>query len=231
MRETLANLLAPRTCVGCGIEGSWCCVTCIEHIAWDPNTICAGCERLSPNGTTCERCRPDMVFRGAIVAATYDDPNVQQLIRFVKYAPAYDIAGAFVPLITHTVHSEAGRALREALGENARIIPVPLHPRRLRERGFNQASCIAHALAEQGFGAVREDVLRRTRFGAPQARKSRDARRQSMDGVFAASPDIAGATVLLVDDVITTGVTMSAAARTLRDAGATTIHAFAIARG
>lgn len=229
--RVLADILAPRTCVGCGVEGLWCCAECAEVIAWDPNTICAGCEQLSPCGKTCDRCRPRVRLRSVLAATSYDDPVVQELIRTIKYAPAYDVAGTFALFVDHFAETVAGRALRNAVGSGARIVPMPLHPRRLRERGFNQSIAAAIALAEREFGTVADSVLLRTRYGEPQAKKPRDARQRDVIGAFTARGDLRGTTVLLVDDVVTTAATMVAAATALERVGAKAVHGFAIARG
>ncbi len=100
------------------------------------------------------------------------------------------------------------------------IIPVPLHPKRLRERGYNQAEVIAKGLSESMGVPVVTDVLLRTSYTQTQTRKTRIERMKNMSGVFAVSnPEkISNGHILLVDDVITTGATLETCTQTLLEA-------------
>lgn len=119
------------------------------------------------------------------------------------------------------------------------IIPVPLHPSRWRERGFNQSEVLAvglaRALARQAAGAaprVAKDCLRRKRATAPQTGLSVSARRENLRGAFeVVKPDaVRGRRIVLVDDVMTTGATLSTCARALKHAGAAQVMGLTLAR-
>ncbi len=123
-------------------------------------------------------------------------------------------------------------ALVEAQGWQVdAVVPVPLGERRLRERGYNQAALLAFPLA-LGLGvAYRPRWLQRVRETRSQVGLSAAERRANVEGAFGALPDVArGLTVLLVDDVMTTGATMHAAAQALRAAGARRVYAVSVAR-
>jgi ComF family protein len=111
------------------------------------------------------------------------------------------------------------------------VVPVPLHPRRLRTRGFGQAQVLAEA-ARALFGGPPIDAtaLVRVRATEEQARLKRVARRTNVVGAFAAALRVNGRRVVLVDDVVTTGATAAACARALRAAGATDVTVVALAR-
>lgn len=112
------------------------------------------------------------------------------------------------------------------------LVPVPLHPLRLRKRGFNQAGRLAQALGRRlGMPTEERSLVRRVPT-PPQVGLGRRARFRNMGRAFdLRSPErVAGRTVLLVDDVITTGATMNACARVLKQAGAVRVHAWALAR-
>ena len=112
------------------------------------------------------------------------------------------------------------------------VLPVPLHPRRLRQRGFNQALLLARALFPGNRKSIRADILMRTRDTAHQAGLGRKARRLNVHRAFElrAPGAVKGLAVLLVDDVLTTGATVRECARVLKKAGAQTVLVLALAR-
>ena len=110
-------------------------------------------------------------------------------------------------------------------------MPVPLHPRRERERGYNQSELMARELSKGSGIPVQAGLLRRTRNAASQVSiKGREERRRNIDGAFECRSTVEGLRVLLIDDVVTTGSTMSACASALRAAGADSIWGLALAR-
>ncbi len=111
------------------------------------------------------------------------------------------------------------------------IIPIPLHPKRLRDRGYNQSALLARELGRQLQLPVAEDLLVRTRATAPQVGLDALQRQENVRNAFRCVGPIAETKrVLLVDDVCTTGATLAAAAVALRDGGAQTIWAYTLAR-
>ncbi|RMF20234.1 MAG: ComF family protein [Deltaproteobacteria bacterium] len=131
----------------------------------------------------------------------------------------------------------AGHAIARLVARGASLLParydvvtaVPLHKRRLLERGYNQAAWLARAAARPLRARVRPALLRRTRSGRAQVGSSRSERRRNATGSFACtSADLGGARVLLVDDVLTTGATLTAAAAALRICGAGRVDALTV---
>jgi ComF family protein len=111
------------------------------------------------------------------------------------------------------------------------LVPVPLHRLAERERGYNQSALLAREVGKWNGVRVAEDVLRRTRNTAPQiSLTTADERRHNMEGTFECTGEVAGAKVLLIDDVVTTGTTMSACAAPLVAAGAASVWGVALAR-
>lgn len=133
-----------------------------------------------------------------------------------------------------------GELLVAALGEDSPdpatpaalncVVPVPLHPARLRQRGYNQALELARPLARTLGLPLRHQLLRRIRKTPPQTTLTRRARLRGIRGAFAADSDVSGLSILLVDDVITTGATVAEAGRTLLRAGAASVAVLAVAR-
>ena len=111
-----------------------------------------------------------------------------------------------------------------------RLIALPLHPARLRERGFNQAVEIARPIAKQFQLPLEIDTLQRIKNTEHQARLNANARWQNMRGAFVYAGDLSGQSVAIVDDVMTSGASLNAAAKALKLAGAIEVQAWVIAR-
>jgi ComF family protein len=179
------------------------------------------CALPAPEALTCLRCErqpPPWTFAHA--AFTYAFP-VDQLVQGLKYRGELALAGWF------------GTALAQHLGASAElpdtVVAVPLAPSRQRERGFNQAREIARVTAHH-LRLPCVDALARLRSTTPQAALPWDARAANVRGSFACTRDVRGARLALVDDVMTTGATLRAAALALRDAGAARVDIWVVAR-
>lgn len=183
---------------------------------------CPRCSSRLPQGIVCDRCRPLLGFSRLFVPFPYAHPLVSALIDALKYEGVRDVAPflASYICITPTETKELS------------VIPVPLHQTRLRERGFNQSDLLASPIAEN-LGALYQNALVRTKETAQQVKLSRAERYENLKDAFSQNvgKDVRGKSVLVVDDVITTGVTMSQAAKTLKRAGAKEIWAAAAAQG
>ena len=134
-----------------------------------------------------------------------------------------------------TAAETLGRLMSEHLEANPVpadvLVPVPLHPRRLRSRGYNQSALLAHEMGRRLNLPVWEDLLVRVKNPPPQVEaQSGEERRNNVSGNFECRSDAAGFTTLLIDDVATTGSTLSECAYVLKESGASTVHAFTLAR-
>jgi ComF family protein len=153
--------------------------------------------------------------------------------------------GAFAPPLQPAIYSlkyHGLRRLAEPLGDRLAqtwqaaglhadmIVPVPLHPERLAERGYNQAELLAGALAERLALPMRDDVLVRVRATPSQVHLHPAERRNNVHGAFACGLELTGSHVLLIDDVCTTGATLEACAATLRGHGAGAVWGLTVAR-
>ena len=219
-------------CMGCGspagADEGWLCEACarlLAPVADLPGPRCPRCGRpLSERRGTrgCETCGdwPEGLVSAARFVYPYRRP-VSGMIRRMKYQSVARMADWMAREMETVVR-------RELPGPVDAVVPVPMHPLRLRERGVNQAAAIAGALSGR-LGVPSLEALRRTRDTAQQARLTAAARRTNLEGAFAASPDVRGLRVLLVDDVLTTGATALACARALRAAGAADVLFVALA--
>lgn len=229
----LLDLCFPLTCLGCGQEGTIACEHCLSLVPEPDTQVCPLCKTpFQPNGATCEKCRGKTQLDGLFVARLYRFRLVEKLIHTLKYRL---IQSTVIPLIDLLEESLA----HHSLPLPDLLIPVPLHPRRLRYRGFNQAELLTRELGKRlapGLSiAVDTTSLKRIRFTKPQMKtESRGERLQNLGGAFAVAPTAAGPLVgkyvWLIDDVATTGTTLDECAKVLKQAGVKKVWGVVIAR-
>lgn len=225
IKENVLDFLFPPTCVSCRKEGSWVCHACKGAFTRHANDQCPFCKKSSVRGFLCLWCRKHYALSQVIAAVAYDE-HVRRIIHAIKFG----YVSLCIPLLAPLLHD----AWRIYGGEGSPIVvPIPLHARRMRERGFNQAALLAKEFALYAGFEYRDDVLVRTRATHAQAELPREDRLCNVEGAFACrkSANVHDAHVLLVDDVFTSGSTLNEAARTLREAGAREVRALTFAHG
>lgn len=230
----MLDAVLPPLCLGCseivGAPGALC-AACWQGFSFVAAPQCACCgdpfaEHLG-DAALCAGClarRP--LFRRARAALAYDTQSRRLVLPF-KHGDRTDIARA--------CGGWMARAGAELLAEADLIAPVPLHWRRLLMRRYNQAQLLARALARAEAGArLAPDLLRRRRWTGSQAGLRAKERRRNVREAFDIHPrwaaEVAGKTVLLVDDVLTTGATAEACARVLQRGGARHVDVLTLAR-
>ncbi len=220
LRTRALDLLFPPMCGVCGAGGSFLCDDCRKRL---PGAAAPRCRRCwTPwRGLICPDCAASPLD-GAGTPFVFDG-GARTLVHQLKYESLHALAEPMAELLADFL---AAQSLPVDL-----VAPVPLHRRRRMRRGFNQSELLARGVA--GRLGLDLDVrsLRRTRNTPPQLQADdRTRREQNMRGAFRCASALQGRSVLLVDDVLTTGATLRECAATLKAVGAARVYALAFCR-
>jgi competence protein ComFC len=231
--QAAVSLLYPATCTVCGKNvraGDYLCNGCEAKIVRILPPFCQRCSEPFEGSIntvfSCANCAHRTIHFAAAVAAYRGRGIVRDVIHEFKYNRQI-----------HLRHLVA-RWLRAALDDERLrhqqfdvIVPVPLHPARQRERGFNQARLLAELLSADT-SIPCKPLLKRIRYTTTQTALDRSERMENLHNAFRLrkNMDVRGLQVLLIDDVLTTGSTLSECARVLKRAGAKSVHAATAAR-
>lgn len=210
VKKFIFDIIFPIECLGCGREGEWLCESCFEKIM------------------------PDIHFtRGEnldkiITLYSYNNEIIKKLIHGMKYRFVEELALPIGALLFRELKKVEGQ-----VGKPDFITPVPLHKKRLLERGFNQSELLALKISEYFGCSVEKDVIARSRLTASQVSLDGVGRKENMRDAFLAVDisKILNQKIILIDDVFTTGATMEACARVLKNVGAREVLGLALAKG
>lgn len=225
----IKEILFPVFCVQCGAEGEWWCEECWQKIKINPIAGCPVCGVRTSRGETCSKCGATSFLNGVVALFNYrENEPIAKLIKQFKYNFAGDLKNFWPKIIQKTDGSFL--PWRDFV-----IISIPLHARRQRERGFNQAEVLARVFADnfkrQGISCPLDTKsLIRTRYTLQQAKLSRAERHHNLLNAFIWRGGPAPERAVLVDDVFTTGATMQEAAKVLKQAGTKEVWGLALAR-
>jgi len=218
------QLLFPQNCMLCsGTNGGELalCPECLNDLPWHQTGVCPQCALPSHNNHICGNCLNSApAFDTTRALFRYAYPLDAMLQRY-KYQQNLNIAQTFSALIQEKFND---------LSSFNRIIPMPLHPKRLAERGFNQSLEIARLLAKNLHIELDIESCRRIKFSPPQASLPHKARIKNMRGAFHCGTSLAGQRIILLDDVMTTGASLHELASTVKAAGASHVECWVIAR-
>ena len=241
----IADTLFPIRCLGCEKKGAWICVQCSLLVPRRLEQHCSECfRRVTPSGEVCFGCLPRVSLKresgrdtaipaldGVFVASSYRDFLIPHAIHTFKYRFIPDLAMPLANILQNALE-------KSLLPLPDAIIAVPLHPRRLRFRGFNQSELLARSLSQTITPGLElpllTDTLLRTRFTRPQMKTdSREERLTNLKNAFAIATGkelaIRGASLWLIDDVTTTGATLKECAAVLKKNGAKSVFGIVLA--
>ncbi len=218
------DLLFPQYCVGCGKEGGFICGSCYQSLPRIKPPLCPRCGRPQPSGILCPGCADWSAEIEGIRSPFRFEGVIRQAIHQLKYQ---NLRALVVPL---------AELLRDYLAADPLpaeiLVPVPLHRKRLRERGYNQSGLLARQLSKlTGLPAI-DDCLIRQRHAPPQARTSTVNERRSniADAFICRDHRLQDKQILLIDDVSTSGATLDSCAAALKASGASLIWGLVMAR-
>lgn len=220
---TALDWLFPPVCGGCESPGSRWCPNCQQQIHKIEPPVCDRCGDNVHQTGMCSRCeRMPPSFTAIRSWAAFDGP-VRNAIHRIKYR--HDIA------LADMLSTSMISYLEELDWQIDLVLPVPLGKDRIRERGYNQAALLAKPIAWGSNLPYRPRALRRARETRSQVGLSLKQRHQNVRGAFECSREIVeGKSVLVVDDVATSGATLDACAEALWSAGAAVVYGFTLAR-
>jgi ComF family protein len=217
MRHFLGDLLFGGACYVCrGQARGLLCAACLAELPRLPEALCPRCALPAPSGALCGRCLAEPPQYDATVAVLAYDFPADVLVHALKFRGELSLAPLLAGLLKERIDSQPMHLL----------VPVPLSAERLRRRGYNQALEIARYLP----GQVDFSCCVRTRDAAPQMELPWAERQRNVRAAFRCTRPLAGQTVAVVDDVMTTGATLDELARTLKRAGAARVVNWVVAR-
>lgn len=215
MIERFFEFIAPDCCIVCNIEGVCLCQTCAARALVTKKPSCVLCNALTPYGQVCRSCRSQTKLSGASIAYRYEGVT-KELIKRLKYHQQRSIARYFGALLILPAY------------QFDMVSFVPSDGRARRARGYNQAELLAKQFAKTQGLPLRATLLRKKH--ARQVDLGRQQRLKMIQGNFVTRTVVQGKSILLVDDVVTTGATMRECAKTLKVAGAARVWGVAVAK-
>ncbi|MBI2020529.1 ComF family protein [Candidatus Daviesbacteria bacterium] len=233
MLKILFDILFPRKCVGCGKVGSYFCPSCVRDIK-QTDLVCPRCEKPSIGGQTHPICKRRFGLDGLWSLGVYQDP-LRSAIGQLKYKGIKELAeiltditieywAKYQPFVLDKIKKDRGVGWV--------VIPVPMHWLRANKRGFNQSNLIGQNLSKK-LGLAYSESLKRIRYTKSQTKLKEKQRRQNIKDAFEISIPYtldSKPSVLLIDDVWTTGSTLKECCWVLKRAGAKQVWALTLAR-
>lgn len=203
------------------------CPECVQKLTPPEYGFCKLCGLPFADGSTslgpCQACLMKKPDWGSIYFLGSYQELLQELILGLKFHSALFAAPLFGSLLAKHIRAKAGHSYDL-------IVPVPLHPRRLKERGYNQSLELARPIAKRLAVTLEADLLLRTKYSLPQAQLNQTERLKAVKGAFAVKRRLSGEKLLLVDDVMTTGATITECVFCLLKAGAEAVDVALVAR-
>jgi ComF family protein len=231
IKKIILDLIFPIKCLSCQKEGDWICKKCLQKFPRYEKQVCPICEKnITPLGAVCLGCKNKSFLDGIFVISPYSKPLVKKSLHYFKYRFIAKLSQPLAKIILEEF-DKANFPIFDL------ILPVPLHSKKLRHRGFNQSELIAKYLAKNmatGFEInLSKNNLIRIKYSQSQMNlKNTAERKENVKNSFKIKnpAEITGKNILLIDDITTTGATLESCAQILKKGEAKSVFATVIAR-
>jgi len=234
------DLIFPIECLGCGKNKTWFCKECFSRLIPNKSSNCFQCKSKTKHSSTCQKCKKTKYLNGVWSAGRYSDKKIEKLIKTMKYSFVKDITPVlgnyltiyFEELINNYNNSKSLEIDTLKNIKDVLVVPVPLHKRRLKWRGFNQSLEIAKVFTKNLEITIDSSNLVKIKHTKPQAKLKTKKRLKNTKGSFAWNGNnLKNKNVILIDDVLTSGSTLNECAKTLKLNGAKEVWGLVIAQG
>lgn len=238
IKKIILDTLFPIQCLSCKKDGFWICKKCLDRIDVLSVQVCPYCEKIeTPFGKICYRCKDNFLAKNKTAP-------VDNLIPAVRYKDVSHFIHLFKYRLISDLHKPLGKMMIKAILKNNwslpdLIIPIPLHKKRLRWRGFNQSELLANFISSNLTPGMEipviANIIFRKKYTVPQMKiKNYGERQKNMRNIFDINKNLGynleNKTILVVDDIATTGSTLFECGKILKVAGAEKVMAIVIAR-
>lgn len=216
--------LFPQPCILCNAPSGnelGLCQACLSDLPFHQGEYCPQCGLPSTNNFMCGACIASPPDFDATKSIFHYEYPIGQLVQHYKYGQQLHLGNLFAKLLQHKLSAHKLPDL---------IIPMPLHPKRLTERGFNQSLEVAKILGKALNIPVDYTTCLRTKYSPPQARLPLKQRATNIKGAFVCTKSLTGLRVALIDDVMTTGASLNALAKAVKTKDASHVECWVIAR-
>ena len=221
------DLIFPKTCLGCGKEGKYLCDDCLAKVR-PAKPICAYCEKASIDGFSHVKCAKKLGLDGLTSIWEYEGV-IRKAILSLKYKYSTLVGKELTGCFISALRSQDSKF---KIPNSTTLVPIPLYWYRENTRGFNQSVEIGREVAAQMGWKFISDLLIKTKSAVSQVELKGKARRQNLKGTFVINSSIKYrvSSIVLFDDVFTTGSTLREAAKVLKRTGVTKVWGLTIAR-
>lgn len=230
LKYFLLDILFPIQCLGCKSEGEWVCCACKKTIPISDFQVCPICKSSKTNGSICETCKnhENIYFDKIIIATKYEKNHlIQKTIKTFKYRFIKDLNIFLSDLISQTLQQNIDN-LKDFI-----LIPVPLHKKRQKWRGFNQSELLAEQISQTFQIQLRKNLLTRIKNTKSQAELHKKEREENLCNAFIIENknQILNKNFILIDDICSTSTTLNECAKVLKESGAKEVICAVVGRG
>ncbi|HUD44410.1 MAG TPA: ComF family protein [Patescibacteria group bacterium] len=228
----LLDLLFPKRCVACKAFGSYICPNCFAYLSFQSEDNCLVCNRPAIGGKTHPGCVGRYTIDGVSASLTYNH-TAKRMITALKYQPYISNMKTVLAELFYEGIIQKPYFVKFSQ-QSCLLVPIPLHPSRLRRRGYNQSELLAKEMAKK-FGFKVENCLQRIKDTSSQFALKREDRLKNMKDAFVLKLKtkdlIQNKAIILVDDLVTSGATMLETAKVLKKSGAKNVWGVALCHG